>query len=64
MSIYIEFHIPCEECGGLGTNFRPSECPHCPTCKGLGYIVKGDFYDSIKNAKEEYPHAIKMNVIR
>lgn len=64
MADYVEFHIPCEECGGLGINFSPSECPHCPVCNGRGIIIKGDFYTSMKKAKEDYPTAIKTIIIR
>ncbi len=64
MADWIEFHLSCNDCGGLGINFNPSECPHCPECDGKGYVVRGDFYNSMKKAKKDYPNAIKMTVIR
>jgi DnaJ-class molecular chaperone len=65
MADWIEIHVPCDTCDGSG------ECSHyqenlqqCPDCAGEGYVVRGDFYNSMKKAEEDYPTAIRMIVIR
>lgn len=76
MADYIEITIPCPECDGHGTleSKRPVENSEgkdyhvveitCDKCMGSGELVKGNFYDTLKEAKEDYPNAILTRVIR
>ena len=73
---YVEITVPCPECDGFGTveSQRPvgnSEGKdyyiteiECEECFGSGEDTKGNFYNSLKEAKEAYPNAISTRVIR
>ena len=76
MADYVEIMVPCPECEGYGTleSQRPVENSEgkdyciteieCDECMGSGEKIVGDFYESMDEAKEDYPNAISMITIR
>lgn len=73
---YIEIHLECPECEGQGffesrrqtlnsegKDYYILEMP-CDECDGTGEKIIGDFYESIQEAKEDYPLAKNYIQIR
>ena len=66
----------CPECDGRGYHEYPRAVARsegkdyyiveieCEECSGSGEKTVGDFYESMDEAKEDYPNAISMITIR
>ena len=65
----IEVHVNCIECDGYGfvADIHPNDpsCQNicCSECDGSGYKDYVDDYDSIVDAKEDWPNAVSFTYI-
>ena len=61
----IKIYVPCKECDALGHTYNrvgvdrytSSDCPHCDD----GLVCYVEQYDSVSDAVEDYPHAIRFS---
>lgn len=62
----IKIYVPCKDCDGLGQTYsRVSETRcvsnNCPHCDDEGFVMYEEEYDSVSDALEDYPHAIRFS---